>query len=546
VLVLAVLAAGAAHAEGAAAGAAAPTWPLDLPPVLTSSFGEYRSNHVHAGIDLGTGGRTGVPCRATGDGSVVRMRMSPFGYGKALYVQLDGGPLAVYAHLSRFAAPMAARARAEQEGRRRYSFDITLPPGELRVRRGQVIAWSGQTGVGVPHLHFELRDGDVARNPQTAGYAVRDTMRPVIAEVVAMPMDVRSHVGGALQARPLRAGARAVPIAGRIGLGVRAWDHATSREHRQGPYRYELRVDGKTLFRLVNERFDYATNHHAVLEYDQERLLEHDERVQLLFLRDGNRLAGRAAPGIEGGLLVAAAGGDDAAPGTLGAGEHTVEVLVADVAGRTTTRSLRVVVGGGGSGGGEGNEERAEALEKAAILESVRSYRGSGGEAPPELHWRARWVELEFSLGADAAPGEKYWIAAPEHHGAVFDASPLDARRWRAVLPLQMVGEKLEITAGVRSTPIHLPARFVRRGGPRPTSASCIRPSPSTSRPERCSRTWPCVPRRSIRRRSIWDPNWSRPARVSPSSRARRRSTPRSASRSGPPRSTRRTRGSSG
>src|SRR5262245_55432769 len=165
-------------ALAATAGAPAPRWPLDLPPVLTSSFGEYRANHLHAGIDLATGGVTGAVCHAVGDGSVVRMRMSPYGYGKALYIQTDGGPPVVYAHLSRFAEPMASRARAEQRRLGRYTFDLALHPGEMRVARDAVVAWSGQTGVGVPHLHFELRDGDVARNPQTAGFAVADRVAP--------------------------------------------------------------------------------------------------------------------------------------------------------------------------------------------------------------------------------------------------------------------------------------------------------------------------------------------------------------------------------
>ncbi|MEO8677381.1 MAG: M23 family metallopeptidase, partial [Casimicrobiaceae bacterium] len=171
-----------------AAEAPAPRWPLDLAPVLTSSFGEYRPGRFHAGIDLATGGRTGAACHAVGDGSVVRMRMSPYGYGKALYVQLDNGPLVVYAHLSRFAAPMAARARAEQRRGQRYTFDVNLPPGEMRVQRNTVIAWSGDTGIGVPHFHFELRDGDVARNPQTAGFPVHDTMAPAISEVSVVPL----------------------------------------------------------------------------------------------------------------------------------------------------------------------------------------------------------------------------------------------------------------------------------------------------------------------------------------------------------------------
>jgi len=132
---------------GVAAARAATPWPLDLEPILTSSFAEYRAGRLHAGMDLGTRGQVGIACRATGDGSVVRMRMSPFGYGKALYIQMDGGPLVVYAHLSAFAAPIAARARAEQVKRRKYTFDIELPAGEMRVQSGTVVAWSGQSGL---------------------------------------------------------------------------------------------------------------------------------------------------------------------------------------------------------------------------------------------------------------------------------------------------------------------------------------------------------------------------------------------------------------
>lgn len=317
-------------------------WPLDLPPVLTSSFGEFRSQHLHAGIDLGTGGRTGVRCFAAGDGSVVRMRMSPFGYGKALYVQLDGGPLVVYAHLSAFGEPMAARARREQERLRRYSFDVHLPPGEIRVRKGDVVAWSGDTGVGVPHLHFEVRDGDVARNPQTAGFGVRDDVPPVLEEVSIEPWDAASHVEGAtvrrrLGAAPLRAG-------GRLAFSIRAWDAAARGSHRQAPYRAELRVDGQTLYRAVYERFDYAHNHHLVLEYDQERLVSADQRAFCLYKRPGNRLDGHeATAGTEGLLWAPGISGRNGFE--VGPGAHVVEVEVADVAGQVTSRRFDLDVG---------------------------------------------------------------------------------------------------------------------------------------------------------------------------------------------------------
>jgi hypothetical protein len=262
------------------------------------------------------------------------MRMSPYGYGKALYIQQDGGPLVVYAHLSRFAEPMAQRARAEQRRLGRYTFDLNLQPGEIRVARGAVVAWSGQTGVGVPHLHFELRDGDVARNPQTAGFAVADRIAPTITEVRIVPLDPASHAGGGLEPRTLSAQSAPLVVAGRLGFTVRATDRAAPDAHRQAPYRLELRVDGRMLYRIVHERFDYADNHHLVLEYDQERL-QANERVQLLYRRAGNRLTGRDAADGTDGVLFAGATNDDAAV-QAGIGRHTIEIEVADVAGHVT------------------------------------------------------------------------------------------------------------------------------------------------------------------------------------------------------------------
>ena len=335
---------GAAAPSRPAAAVPAPRWPLDLPPVLTSSFGEYRPNRFHAGIDFATRGAVGAVCRAVGDGSVVRMRMSPFGYGKALYIQLDSGPLVVYAHLSRFAEPMAQRARSEQKRLARYSFDLALAPGAMRVAAGDVVAWSGQTGVGVPHLHFEMRDGDVARNPQTAGFAVADRIAPAIADVRLVPLDAASHVDGGLAPRLVRRSGSPLVAGGRLGVTLRASDRAAADSHRQTPYRLELRVDDRMLYRIVHERFDYADNHHLILEYDAERLLA-GERVQRLYRIPGNRLSGRdAATGTDGVVLAAVAGAGDAAL-QLAPGLHTIEIEVADVAGNVTAfrAPLRVV-----------------------------------------------------------------------------------------------------------------------------------------------------------------------------------------------------------
>ncbi|MCD6379117.1 M23 family metallopeptidase, partial [bacterium] len=79
-------------------------WPTVGNRQISSSFGEYREGHYHAGIDIRSFGRVGIPCFAISDGYVKRVRVQPGGYGRALYLKLDNGLTVVYAHLHGFSA----------------------------------------------------------------------------------------------------------------------------------------------------------------------------------------------------------------------------------------------------------------------------------------------------------------------------------------------------------------------------------------------------------------------------------------------------------
>jgi murein DD-endopeptidase MepM/ murein hydrolase activator NlpD len=58
--------------------------PVDIPIFLSGTFGELRGSHFHAGIDIKTQGREGIPIRAVSEGYVARIKISTSGYGKAL------------------------------------------------------------------------------------------------------------------------------------------------------------------------------------------------------------------------------------------------------------------------------------------------------------------------------------------------------------------------------------------------------------------------------------------------------------------------------
>jgi hypothetical protein len=153
-------------------------WPLPDSRELTSGFGEHRSNHFHGGIDVRTRGEE-LACVAVDDGWVERIAISPTGYGRTVYLRLPDGRTAVYAHLSRFADDIELVVRAEQLDVGIYRVDFPLERGEINFERGETIAWTGSSGIGAAHLHFELRESAVQIDPFFE-YRRDDTQRPLV------------------------------------------------------------------------------------------------------------------------------------------------------------------------------------------------------------------------------------------------------------------------------------------------------------------------------------------------------------------------------
>ncbi|MBP5503261.1 MAG: M23 family metallopeptidase, partial [Bacteroidales bacterium] len=78
-------------------------YPMDIPMIMSASFCELRPNHFHAGLDITTAGEIGVEVKSAADGYVSRIRVSPFGYGHALYITHYDGYTTLYGHLSGYA-----------------------------------------------------------------------------------------------------------------------------------------------------------------------------------------------------------------------------------------------------------------------------------------------------------------------------------------------------------------------------------------------------------------------------------------------------------
>lgn len=248
-------------------------WPLDLPRQLTSSFAEYRSGRFHAGIDLRTG-PIGQLVYAAGDGYVERIRSSPYGYGNAIYLRLDDGNSIVYGHLDSFEEPLAGYVRASQHARESITVDLYPEASMFRITRGQLIARSGNTGIGHPHLHYEFRDPSGRPiNPRLLGVTWTDTGRPTPQKVFVTPEGPGSWVQGDMEpvvldlreTAPGKYTTDRVRVWGRVGVGVDVIDPAHGSK--LGVWRIETALDGQETFRIQHDVFSYGDTHNAAVVY---------------------------------------------------------------------------------------------------------------------------------------------------------------------------------------------------------------------------------------------------------------------------------------
>src|SRR5690554_75638 len=160
--------------------------PLDIPLVLAGNFGELRNNHFHTGIDLKTNQRTGYNVLSAEDGYVSRIKVSPWGYGHVVYIDHYNGLTSVYAHCESFVGELGQLTAEQQEKHEGFEFDYFPTKDSLKVKRGQTIAKSGNTGSSsAPHLHFEIRETitEHALNPLLFNFDIIDTQAPTIRAV---------------------------------------------------------------------------------------------------------------------------------------------------------------------------------------------------------------------------------------------------------------------------------------------------------------------------------------------------------------------------
>ncbi|WP_117884990.1 M23 family metallopeptidase [Aureibaculum luteum] len=274
--------------------------PLEVPLILSGTFGELRTNHFHGGLDIKTQQREGLNVVAAADGYVSRINVAHWGYGKALYITHPNGYTTVYGHLKKFAPEIEAYVKQQQYKKQRYTLELFPQANALKVEKGKLVAYSGNSGSsGGPHLHFEIRDGKSNPiNPMFFGIDIPDHQQPLIRAGVVYSFGDSTNVDGTDAVKELiiknkNGNLVANPISayGKIGIGINAVDKLDGALNNNGIFNLQMTVNGKKVYEHEVNTVSFAETRYINTLIDYERYFKKRQKIQRCFVEPSNKLS---------------------------------------------------------------------------------------------------------------------------------------------------------------------------------------------------------------------------------------------------------------
>lgn len=283
--------------------------PLSVAFRLSGNFGELRSNHFHMGLDVRTNGEENLSVYAVAGGYISRIIIEEYGLGKAVFITHPDGHTTVYAHLNRFYDELETTVENKQYADQQREQDMHFDPHLFPVEKGQLIAYSGNTGGSeAPHLHFEVRDTRTGNNlnPLLYGFNMEDETPPVMLGLYWYDRRYSTYRNAGnsitLQGRDGHYQAARDIIKVRsplISLGIRAMDKSDDNRFSFGIYRVELRVDDSLVHQVALNNFSNDDSRYINACVDYTKWIRTG-----LFVQHLSKLPGNHLPACEGTGLI--------------------------------------------------------------------------------------------------------------------------------------------------------------------------------------------------------------------------------------------------
>ena len=276
--------------------------PVKIPVYLSATFAEIRTNAFHAGVDIRTQGVEGKEVFAVADGYVSRIGVSPYGYGKVLYITHNDGFTSVYAHLSKFNKNIGEFVKSKQYEDKSFTQNIYLDENEFPIKRGDFLGFTGNSGgSGGPHLHYEIRYTKTQEpvNPLFFGMEIKDSMKPNIKGLAIYPLgnSVVNDQHDALYLKVLnKNNAYSIEnpifnVNGEIAFGINVFDQADGSNNKNGPYSIELFAEDSLIFSVTSYKYSYSETRYVNSLIDYSHFIKNKERFIRTEIDEFNKLS---------------------------------------------------------------------------------------------------------------------------------------------------------------------------------------------------------------------------------------------------------------
>ncbi len=269
---------------------------------LAGTMGEVRHNHFHAGLDIKTGGKNGVPVQAIANGYISRIGISEGGYGHVLYLTHLDEKTSVYAHLERFEKGLETFTLSQQYQNESYPIQLFPKKNRFYFNQGDIIGYSGNSGSSLgPHLHFEIRNAKQEfLNPfdEFSFNEIQDDIAPTIKYIAFKCLDIDARVNGAYgtlmipttKNKDVFSIKKSISLLGNIGIEIYHYDNMSGAPNRNGIPEIVLKIDQDTLFHQLKNSMSFSNQREISAHIDYPFLLKNHITLNKLYKSDGNRL----------------------------------------------------------------------------------------------------------------------------------------------------------------------------------------------------------------------------------------------------------------